>query len=318
MDHNLLDEEYLDYCSRQLLLSEHTIRSYEHAVRQFWDLMDEHFQVTEVEGVTKDIARQYLRLLTGMYKASSAKHHFGVLKKYFSYLEEIEVVERSPFATIKARMKAEKKAPDTMTMDDVKLILNAAYAGQPHTERETFIYYRDCSVLEFLFGTGVRIQELCDIKVGDIDADSGTVSVMGKGLKHRKCYLSSDQLKDTYAAYLGLRKKHLKANGLRHGFAFVNKEGKPLSTQSARNIVEKYVRLAGLTKHVTPHSFRHTFASLLLEQGVDLSYIQMYLGHSSISTTQIYLHISEKSAMKVLREHHPRNFMKTISPDVEY
>ena len=315
MDHKLLDEEYLDFCSRQLLLSEHTLRSYEHVVRQFWQLMDQQFKVKGPHDVTKDMARSYLRLLTGMYKVSSAKHHFGVIKKYFAYLEEIEVISASPFTSIKARMKAEKKSPDSMNMEDVRKILSAAYAGHPETERETFIYYRNCAVLEFLFGTGMRIQELCSLSVSDIDAASGTVSVLGKGLRHRKCYLSSDQMYDTYQHYLDLRKKYMKKRNMRHDNAFINKEGKPLSTQAARNIVEKYVHAAGISKHVTPHSFRHTFASLLLEQGVELSYIQMYLGHSSISTTQIYLHISEKNAMEVLREHHPRKLMDTVRPD---
>lgn len=318
MNHFELDDEYFDYCKRQMHLSDNTLKSYTQVIKQFWEIVESQFDISEITDFTKNDARNYLRIIGDMFKPSSVKHHFGIVKKYFSYLEEIEIIPYSPFESVKARLKSPKKPPETMTIDDVKKVLTAVYAVIADTEYEAFIYYRDCVMIEFLFGTGMRIQELCDLSIDDIDFQNGTAAIVGKGLKYRKLYFLSERFEQAYTSYLQLRKNHLKSQGKKQSNLFLNRVGDALSTQSARNVIEKYVKAANLGKHVTPHTFRHTFASLMLEQGVSLRHIQMYLGHSSIATTQIYLHISEDNAREVIRKNHPRNLIDVLPLNVKH
>ncbi len=152
----------------------------------------------------------------------------------------------------------------------------------------------------------MRIQELCNLKIRDFDKKTGTVYVFGKGSRERKCYITQQAVFDVFEKYMEARHNYMKEKGVCHEYIFISKFGTQLSTQAARLMMEKYVDMAQIDKRVTPHVFRHTFASLLLEEGVDLKHIQEYLGHSTISTTQIYLHVSEENARKVLSQCHPR------------
>jgi len=303
-------EEYMDYCIRQRKLSNHTIKSYSTVLRKFGKWVDNEFDVRDVLDVSREMIRRYLRMLNDEFAPATARHHFNVVGAFFAYLEEIEYIEESPFRKVKARIKMPKRLPKTLSLEDVNKILVAAYTGQGSTgdgsRRSKMLYYRDCVILEFLFNTGMRIQELCDLRVRNFERRSGTIYVFGKGSRERKCYITQQAVFDVFDQYMEARRIYMKEMGVWHDYIFISKFGTQLSTQAARLMLEKYVDISGIQKHVTPHVFRHTFASLLLEEGVDIKHIQEYLGHSTISTTQIYLHVSEENAREVLRQNHPR------------
>ena len=303
-------EEYMDQCIRGRNLSKHTIKSYRNVLRKFGEWLEEAFGVDDIDDVSRDIVRKYVRKLNDELAPSSAKHHFIVTGSFFSYMEEIEELDESPFKKVRAKIKTPKRLPTTLTLEEVNKILVAAYTAQPGVANGSacakMLYYRDCVVLEFLFNTGMRIQELCDLRTRNFDRKSGTIYVYGKGSRERKCYITQQAVFDVYDQYEKARRVFMKEMGVWHDFMFVNKFGMQMSAQAARLMIDKYVEIADIKKHVTPHVFRHTFASLLLEEGVGLKHIQEYLGHSTIATTQIYLHVSEENAKEVLRQNHPR------------
>ncbi len=304
---------YIDYCARQRRLSDLTIKSYSAVLRKFGEFVRENFRIKSLtlESVSRDIVRKYLGYLNDNFSPSTAKHHFTIVRGFFSYMEEIDYIEESPYNKIHARIKEPKKLPKALSLEDVNKILVAAYSSQPGVWNWSnglaeMLHYRDCVILEFLFNTGLRVQELCNLQFKDFDRETGTIYVFGKGSRERKCYITEQAIFDVFEKYTEARNHYMKRIGEDHRYIFINRFGKQMTTQAARVMINKYVEIADIGKKVTPHVFRHTFASLLLEQGVDLKHIQVYLGHSTIATTQIYLHISDENAREVLKSKHPR------------
>lgn len=167
---------------------------------------------------------------------------------------------------------------------------------------EEFIWIRDIAILELLFVGGLRVSELCCLTFHDFSLEHCAVMVHGKGNKERLIYLENEEVISALNRYIYFRRKA----EIDLPYLFITKFGQMLSTQAVRNLVAKYVRLSGINKNITPHVFRHTFATLLLEEGVDIKYIQDFLGHSSISTTQIYLHTTNRQKRKIIATQHPR------------
>lgn len=167
---------------------------------------------------------------------------------------------------------------------------------------------RDIAVLELLFATGVRVSELCSLQYNDMRLDEGEIKIYGKGAKERFVQIANTDVLEALYSHQEVYKDII----AQAGTFFVNRLGKPLSDQSARDIVDKYSKLAGVQTHVTPHMFRHSFATLLLEEGVDIRYIQRLLGHSSIVTTQIYTHVAGRKQRDILSAKHPRNKIHSV------
>lgn len=164
---------------------------------------------------------------------------------------------------------------------------------------------RDIAVLEILFSTGVRVAELCNLKREDIDISRGVVRVIGKGKKERLIPICNSETLDALHDYFQIFKQEI----LKKGYFFLNRLNNRLSEQSVRCIVRKHSETLQIDGRITPHMFRHSIATLLLENGVDIRYIQTFLGHSSITTTQIYVHVNEKAQRKILSAKHPRRFL---------
>lgn len=310
---------YLDYCTMQRRLAPLTICSYTTVLTKFNEFMTETYGYCEVQDIEKHQIRQFLEELNSTYAPSSARHHFTVVSGFFVYLEDTEIIEDSPFNKIHVRIKMPRRLPKSLTLNDVDLILSTAYEDKPTawnggSGTEHMIHLRDCLILEILFDTGIRVMELCNLRFEDIDTETGTLYIYGKGNKERRCYLTGKGLAKLYNEYLELRNEHLRRLKKRSPYILITRFGAKISTQAVRNMITKYVKMSGLHKNVTPHMFRHTFATLLLDEGVDLRHIQEFLGHSSISTTQIYLHPGERESREILLAKHPRsrmNFEKT-------
>lgn len=168
-----------------------------------------------------------------------------------------------------------------------------------------FIWCRDVAILELLFAGGLRVSELCVMKFQDLDLRQMVIMIHGKGNKERLIFLENQEVIEALQHYLSLRQR----TGIDSPYVFLTKFGDRLTTQAVRNLVTKYAEESGMNRKITPHVFRHTFASLLLEEGVDIKYIQDFLGHSSITTTQIYLHTTNRQKRRIMAQNHPRQNM---------
>lgn len=157
--------------------------------------------------------------------------------------------------------------------------------------------------MELLFATGMRVSELCSLGPTSIDLINGVIKIYGKGSKERIIQISNPAVLSAVCAYNNVFSPLIQDTG----WFFVNRLGNQLSAQSVRNVINAYTELAGIEQHITPHMFRHSFATLLLEEDVDIRYIQQLLGHSSITTTQIYTHVTSKKQRDILATKHPRN-----------
>ena len=165
---------------------------------------------------------------------------------------------------------------------------------------------RDIAVVEVFFATGARVYEVANIKRKNIDLESGTIRFMGKGGKERLVQISEKSVCKLLKQYYEMNKTEI----LQCGYFFVNQRGERFTEQSIRIMMKKYTKQAGIERNITPHMFRHSFATYLIEEGVDISCVQQILGHSSIKTTQIYIYVAVKRQADILRKLHPRNRMK--------
>ena len=314
----MLTNRYLSCCRNIRKLSPATVKAYTCDMQQFLEFLKEKYpDRTAVEQINKAVLWEYLATLNSCLEARSAKRKTATLRSFFHYLEMDEIIRDNPFRKIHFKRKEPFRLPDVMTLSDMQQILSAVYL-RPRREIKNsplvdpaFIRLRDIAVLELLFATGIRVQELCDLTYGDFDFGESTVKIRGKGNKERYIYIENTDVLAAMSRYL----KGCAALPAKSAYIFINKFGQKLSPQAVRNLVEKYACIAGIAKRITPHTFRHTFASLLLEEGVDIKYIQEFLGHSSISTTQIYLHVSKAGARNILRSKHPRGRLVVSSCD---
>lgn len=301
---NQMQEEisdYLDDCTRNRRLSCATLRAYNMDLKQFSAFLRARYpDVRTAKAVDREQIKAYVSELNQVCRVASVKRKLACLKGLFFYLREEKRIETSPFDTLHIRMKTPVRIPEMMSLEEVGRILEAAYHESCCCSE--LLHLRNIAVLELLFATGLRVQELCSLRCEDFYSQQSYLRVIGKGNKERRVYITNEEVLSALRKYRRL----LNEKQIAGDFLFLNKNGAPLSTQAARNIVTKYVKLAGITRHITPHAFRHTFASLLLEEGVDIRYIQEFLGHSSISTTQLYLHVPPRACKEIIHAKHPR------------
>ena len=194
--------------------------------------------------------------------------------------------------------------PKTIPLHTVEAFLSTIYsqrenAGTPYQKRNAL---RDAAVAELLFATGMRISELCALQTSNVNLSDGTILIYGKGDKERRIQIGSEDVIRVLTEY----KNNFFTDRLACTNFFVNQSGKPLSDQAVRRMINKYTALASIEQHITPHMFRHTFATSLLEADVDIRYIQEMLGHSSINITEIYTHVAVAKQRNILATKHPR------------
>lgn len=293
--------QYLLHCKYQKGLSEKTLKAYKIDLKQFSVFVGEQV-------FSKELLQDYVTILFKQYKIKSVKRKIASLKSFFNYLEYEEILVTNPFEKLRIKLHEPFILPRTIPLNTIDLLLKYAY--QRKTLAITVYQYRTClrdiAVLELLFATGMRISELCSIKPDCINLEDGTIKIYGKGAKERILQIGNT---DVLAAVREYGETFSNTIGSSNCF-FVNRLGHQLSDQSIRNMINQYADLAGIGQHITPHMFRHSFATLLLEEDVDIRYIQQLLGHSSITTTQIYTHVTLNKQRDILTTKHPRNKIK--------
>ena len=291
---------YLEYCRTQKRLDEKTLKAYQIDLRQFSD----QATTTEITEITPNMLENYIASLHQQYKPKTVKRKIASIKALFHYFEYREIIERNPFNKIQVRFREPVILPKTIPLHTVELFLSTIYKQRifAKTDYQRKNALRDAAVAELLFATGMRISELGTLNCGDINLYDGTLLIYGKGDKERRIQIGNDAVIRILQEYKNLF--HAGINSYEH--FFVNQNGKPLSDQAVRRMINKYSSLAAIELHITPHMFRHTFATSLLEADVDIRYIQEMLGHSSINVTEIYTHVALAKQKDILTSKHPR------------
>lgn len=291
-------ENYLNACTYQKNLNEKTVKAYRIDLRQFL----EYFAAQRIN-FDKELVKKYIAYLNQHYKPRSTKRKIAALKAFCTWLEEEELLEDNPFCKIRIRLQEPFILPRTIPLRVIEQMLAAVYQTfqESRTTQQHKISLRDAAVMELLFATGMRVSELCGLNTEDVNLMDGTIKIYGKGSKERILQITNDAVISVLIEYI---KEYQPSE--KQPF-FLTQRKTRLAEQSVRLALRKYAEQIDTSLHITPHMFRHSFATLLLEEDVDIRYIQQLLGHSSIVTTQIYTHVATSKQRDILLQKHPRN-----------
>lgn len=292
---------YLDYCLYRKELDPKTIKAYRIDLTQYFNFLNG-------EEPTKPKIEEYITALHKTYKQKTVKRKIASLKAFYSYLEEEEIIEESPLRRIKVKFKETVVLPRIIPRIEIEKLLNTMYSYRNKAANPNR-WLRDIAVVEVFFATGARVYEISNIHADCVDLDSGLIRIMGKGGKERYIQIGERDIIKLLQDYYRVNEEAIK----KCGFFFVNQRGNRYTEQSIRNMLKFYTKKAGIERNITPHMFRHSFATYLIEEGVDVSCVQQILGHSSIKTTQIYIHVAAKKQAEILQNRHPRNKMRIIN-----
>jgi len=299
-------DNFTNYLVQVRNASPHTVRSYSRDLIQFVDFVEEHRLLagrSEWGAVDYLCVRRYLGDMSKRgYSRRSVSRKLSSLKSFFKYLLRQEVIEVSPVAHVRAP-KVEGRLPQMVSNSDLEALLNAPHLDEP-------LGVRDRAILETLYATGIRVSELVGIDLADVDFVRGEVRVLGKGDRERIVLLGELAL-EALGQYVSGARVTLTAEAQSAKVGpeealFVNRFGGRLEARSVGRMLTKYLNQCGLGERITPHMLRHTFATHLLEGGADLRTVQELLGHRSLSSTQIYTHVSRERLKKVYDRTHPR------------
>lgn len=293
-------KNYLKYCEYQKRLDEKTLKAYRIDLRQF----SEQCCSIEISDITPEILETYIAKLHQQYQPKTVKRKIASLKALFHYLEYKEIIDKNPFCKIQVRFREPIKLPKTIPLNTVELFLSTIYKQRTNAKTDYLKKnaLRDAAAIELLFATGMRISELCTLGNNDVNLYDGSILIYGKGDKERRIQIGNNAVIRILDEYKNAF--HTEIEICKHFFA--NQSGKAMSDQTVRRMFNKYTSLAAIELHITPHMFRHTFATSLLEADVDIRYIQEMLGHSSIHITEIYTHVTMSKQRDILTAKHPR------------
>ncbi len=290
---------FLGYCQARKKLNTKTLKAYEIDLKQFEQFCHNDF--------SKNTLCRYVEAMHEQYKPKTVRRKVATLKAFTHFLLIEDYIDQNPFQRLDISFREPIILPKTIPLNVINQILLTAYQyqNQTTTEYQRKLVLRDIAVLEMLFATGTRVSELCNLKNTCLNLETHTVKIFGKGSRERIIQIENNEVLCALREYQNVFADDIKATG----YVFINKLHMPLKEQSVREIICKYVKMAGYELHITPHMYRHSFATLLLEEDVDIRYIQRLLGHSSITTTQIYTQVSTNKQKEILSTKHPRNKM---------
>lgn len=302
-------DDFIFHCRYEKGLSSKTIKAYQIDLKQFSGFIRHNSQrTTDIDQIDKHLLRSYIKHVSTDNKPKTIKRKLATLKAFFSMLEFEDTILVNPFRKIRLSIKEGKLLPRTISRHDITHLFSAVYKQQEKcatSPTATRTLARDIAVIELLFAAGVRVAELCDLRDEDVDLKRGSIRIMGKGTRERVIPLCSKETVNALVFYVELYCHEIDTAG----WFFINRNGNRFSEQSVRFMLKKYVTNADISEKITPHMFRHSVATQLLENGVDIRYIQTFLGHSSITTTQIYAQVTEEFQRVAIETKHPRSGM---------
>lgn len=305
MDLQKAKEQFLFHCEFEKNLSDKTLKAYTIDLNQFIDFASSLEVGKKVTDIDKTIIRGFLKEVAGKAQPKTTKRKMATLKVFFNFLEFEDEIVVSPFRKMKIKIAQDKKIPVFLTLDEMGQLLHHLYKERDSPTKTLLqrkYLTRDIAIIELMFGTGIRVSELCSLDKKSLDLAAGVVRIWGKGRKERLIPLCSGPTTEAIRLYLSTFFNELRGKE----DLFLNRKGYKLTEQTVRLMLEKHVFDAGVRKKVTPHTLRHTFATLMLEQGVDIRKIQLLLGHSTINTTQLYTQMTWEMQKKSIDLLHPR------------
>lgn len=284
---------FIRHCQSIRKLSPHTIRAYELDLARCSHFLGRRANVTACD---KSTIHDYVRHLFDerALKESSVKRHLATLRSFFRWLEEEGEGIEDPFRGARIRIRMPKRLPRVIARADLRRLL---LHERPHSFADLTAYV----ATELLFATGMRVSELAGLLDAAVDVEDGTITIIGKGNRQRRVFVP-DELKSLLRDYRAARDRCAAAAGT----FLVNSRGEAASPQMIRRLIRLHGERSAVRDRVTPHMFRHSVATYLLEEGVDIRYVQRLLGHRSISTTEIYTHVADAALKVRITERHPR------------
>lgn len=297
---------FISHCRYEKNLSPKTLKAYQIDLRQFAEFLARNHPDERIDLVDKHILREYIKTVSAGNKPKTIKRKLATLKAFFNQLEFEDTILVNPFRKIRIRIKEGKILPRTIPRCDIDQLFRTVYALKRDKSSAIGparrVLVRDIAVIELLFSAGVRVAELCNLRPDNVDLQRGSVKIMGKGSRERMIPLCGDEIVQALCEYEALYRETIGSAG----WFFINRNGCRFSEQSVRLMIRKYTDRAKIVERITPHMFRHSVATQLLENGVDIRYIQTFLGHSSITTTQIYAQVTEEFQRVAIEGKHPR------------
>jgi len=308
-----LFNKYISYLEVERNVSPYTVRNYtadlcgSKNIKGFFTFLKEK-NISSMEKVDRHILRDYMGYLMeqGVVKASIARK-LSAIRSFYRYLMREGMITTNPIEKASSP-KLDKRLPSFLTLDEIKRLLEAADLSDPAGQR-------DRALLELLYAAGLRVSELAQLNLEQVDLDTNEIRVWGKGAKER-VVLMGKPAAEALSTYLSQGRPELLGKKKNSAF-FLNQDGGRLSERSVQRMLGKYAKLAGIGKRVHPHMLRHTFATHLLDGGADLRVVQELLGHASLNTTQIYTHVTQSQARKVYLSAHPLAREKENNEDRE-
>ncbi|MBN1848109.1 MAG: site-specific tyrosine recombinase XerD [Deltaproteobacteria bacterium] len=291
---DFLLDQFISHLRVEKGLAANTVQSYSRDLIRFLSFLEE--KDTSIFHVTQDHISEYIASLQGMLSIRSIARNLSTLKMFFRFLMAEGKIKENPTRLVES-MKLPRRLPDILSHKEVDLLLEQPDSNKP-------LGMRDKAMLELLYATGLRVSELIGLRLMNINLEQGFVRTIGKGSKERMIPLGEKARKALQEYLLCGRLVLLKKGNI--SYLFLNSAGRPMTRQGFWKIIKKYGIMAGITKTITPHKLRHSFASHLLEGGADLRSVQIMLGHADISTTQIYTHVSGERLKKIHETYHPR------------
>jgi len=293
--------EFEYYLKVERSLSENSIKSYMYDLSKLEDFIEENNEGDSISELNTFLLKDFIYQYAQVLSPRSLARLISSLKAFYDYLVFNDDIETSPMVSIDSP-KFLKKMPSFLELEEIDSIVDAVEHNDPH-------YFRNKAILETLYSCGLRVSELCDIQLNRVFFNEDFIQILGKGNKERLVPLGND-LKNYLQLYLSNERSHISSKKECMPNLFLNNRGNRLSRVMVFNVVKKHAKLAGLSSDISPHSFRHSFASHMIENGADLRLVQDLLGHESILTTEMYTHLSQSFIKEEVLSKHPRNIKK--------
>ncbi len=286
--------EFLDYITYEKKYSNNTEVNYEIDLYRFEEFLRiNHKNYLKIK--YEDVSNFIISLQKSGYKSTSINRIISTLRSFYHYLEKEKIITSNPFNLV-SNLKTDKRLPNYFKYNEYLEMIN--------TLTDSPLDIRNRLILELLLATGMRVSELSSVKISDINFSNREIKVKGKGSKERVVFYGS-YASDALDNYLHNSRGILLSERI-SDYLFINNNGSPLTSRGVRLIIENIVRKASIHSKVTPHTFRHTFATMLLNEGCNIKSVQELLGHASLSTTGIYTHLTNEEVRKVYLSAHPR------------
>ncbi len=279
-------------------LSENSIKNYVIDVSELMHFIKKNKINEKPQNCSKETIQEFIYKQSKQNSPYTQARRISGLKSFFNFLVFENYIKSSPAELIESP-KLGRKLPEVLNVNEIELIMSKIKLGD-------FIGYRNRAILETLYGSGLRVSELINLNVSNIFNNENLIKVIGKGRKERLVPLGNYS-KKYIKLYLEKYRSKLSISSKSSDILFLNRRGGKISREMIYLIIKNIVKISGIKKNISPHTFRHSFATHLLENGADLKVIQIMMGHESITTTEIYTHLDNKYLKKILLSHHPRN-----------